>query len=70
MLQLSPPLWLETPKGIGLAHLVTWDSMEHSLMWTVFITDGEAAGQIWTFENEYCRAPKNITIGRTNTEKR
>ena len=66
MLQLNPPLWLETPKGVGLAHLVTWDSPEHSLFWTVFI---EASGQIWTFENEKVRACRNYTLGRTAPEK-
>ena len=66
MLQLNPPLWLETPKGMGLAHLVTWDSLEHSLYWTVF---DEATGQIWTWPNERVRAVKNITADRINPEK-
>lgn len=66
MLQLSPALWLETPKGTGLAHLVTWDSLEHSLYWTVFIGEGPSAGEIWTYANEYVRAPKNITAERND----
>lgn len=66
MLQLNPPLWLETPKGPGLAHLVTWQSLEHSLYWTVF---DEATGQVWTWANEFVRAPKNYTAERTNPEK-
>ena len=64
MLQLNPPLWLETPKGVGLAHFATWDSLEHSIHWTVFLENG----QIWTFENEQVRACKNVTLGRTNPE--
>ena len=64
MLQLNPPLWLETPKGTGLAHLVTWDSLEHSIYWTVAITDGEHAGECWTYENEQIRFTKNVTAGR------
>ena len=66
MLQLNPPLWLQTPKGIGLAHLVTWDSPEHSLMWTVA---DEQTGECWTWPNERIRFPKNITLDRTAPNK-
>lgn len=66
MIQLNPPLWLETPRVIGLAHFVTWSTPEHSLFWTVF---DEATGQIWTWANERVRAPKNITLDRTSPEK-
>jgi hypothetical protein len=65
MLQLNPPLWLQTSKGCGLAHLVTWDSIEHSLYWTVFLDNG----QIWTLPNEMCRAAQNITGERPDPEK-
>jgi hypothetical protein len=57
MLQLNPPLPLQTEKGWGWAHFVTWDSLEHSLYWTIFMESGE----IWTAPNEKCRAMKNIT---------
>lgn len=60
MLQLNPPLPLKTPKGEGFAHLVTWNSPEHSLYWTVFLDNGE----IWAFPNEQVRACKNITMER------
>lgn len=66
MLQLNPPLWLQTPKGIGLSHLVSWDSLEHSLYWTVF---DESTGQVWTWPNEQVRAAKNVTADRLNPEK-
>lgn len=66
MFQLDPPIWLETPKGIGLAHFVERVSMEHSLYWTVF---DETTGQIWTWPNERVRAVKNITLDRINPEK-
>lgn len=56
-LQLNPPLWLETVKGVGLAHFVTWSSIEHSMYWTVFLESGE----IWNVPNEEVRAPKNWT---------
>lgn len=62
-LQLNPPLWLETPKGQGLAHFLIAD-WEHDLMWVVVLNDG----QIWTFANPEVRASSNLTIGR-RTEK-
>lgn len=60
MLQLNPPLELETPKGCGWCHFATWNSIEHSIYWTVFLHTGE----IWTFPNEQVRACKNITADR------
>jgi hypothetical protein len=65
MLQLNPPIWLETPIGIGLAHLVDSPSLEHSLYWVVF---DEKTGRIWRWENEKVRAAKNITLGRNAPE--
>lgn len=59
-LQLDPPIALDTPKGWGWAHLVTWGGLENSLYWTVFLENGE----IWTFPNEQVRAMKNITAER------
>lgn len=61
ILQLSPPLNLETPKGPGLAWLVIDYGIEHNIMWVVAIND---TGEIWTFPNPQVRAEKNITMGR------
>lgn len=60
-LQLNPPLPLQTPKGEGLAWLVTDYGFEHALQWTVAIND---TGEIWSFANHEVRATKNITMGR------
>lgn len=65
MMQLNPPLPLQTPRGEGWAHLATWNSLEHSIYWTVFLDDGS----IWTFRNEEVRACKNTTAERPNPEK-
>lgn len=59
MIQLSPPLWLKTPKGDGLAHFVIAE-WEHDLYWVVFLQNGE----IWTFANPDVRAMDNLTINR------
>jgi hypothetical protein len=61
MLQLNPPLPLNTPKGEGFAHFLIDYGPESDLYWTVFITE---TGEIWTFANREVRASKNITLGR------
>lgn len=61
ILQLNPPIELSTPKGIGLAWLVTDYGVESDLMWTVAIHE---TGEIWTFANPNVRATTNITMGR------
>ena len=63
MLQLNPPLPLNTPKGEGFAHFLIDYGPESDLYWTVFIT---ATGEIWTFANREVRASKNITLGRSS----
>ena len=61
MHQLNPPIPLRTPKGDGFAHFVTNDGPEHDLYWTVIMDE---TGEIWTFNNRFVRAQKNITLGR------
>ena len=66
MLQLNPPLPMNTPKGEGFAHFLLDYGPESDLYWAVFITD---TGEIWTFANKEVRASKNITLGRVNPSK-
>jgi hypothetical protein len=61
MLQLNPPIPMNTPKGEGFAHILIDYGPESDLYWTVLIT---ATGEIWTYANRYVRASKNITLGR------
>ena len=61
ILQLNPPIPVETPKGPGMAHLVIDYGVEHNLFWVVFI---DATGECWTYKNPEIRAQKNITLGR------
>ncbi len=63
MIQLNPPIPLNTPKGEGFAHLMLDYGPESDLYWVVMIT---ATGEIWTYANRYVRGSKNITLGRTN----
>lgn len=63
ILQLNPPLPMNTPKGEGFAHILIDYGPESDLYWTVFIT---ATGEIWTYSNRHVRAIKNITLERTH----
>ena len=63
MLQLNPPIPMNTPKGEGFAHVLIDYGPESDLYWTVLIT---ATGEIWTYANRHVRASKNITLGRTD----
>jgi hypothetical protein len=65
MLQLNPPLPMNTPKGEGFAHILIDYGPESDLYWTVLLKD---SGEIWTFANYEVRASKNITLGRVSPE--
>ena len=64
MLQLSPPIPLSTPKGEGLAVMVIDYGVDFDLWWTVIISKGEHAGEIWTYANPEVRGVENVTLGR------
>lgn len=60
MLQLNPPLPVQTPRGPGLAHVLIDYGVEHDLVWVVFQSDGEC----WSWRNQDIRAQDNVTFGR------
>ena len=61
ILQLDPPLPLETPKGRGWAHALIDYSQEHDLLWVVFLNE---TGESWTFPNSDIRMVNNFSLGR------
>ncbi|MEP7185037.1 MAG: hypothetical protein ABI767_04300 [Rhodanobacter sp.] len=63
MLQLNPPIPMNTPNGEGFAHILIDHGPESDLYWTVLITE---TGEICTYANKHVRASKNITLGRVN----
>ncbi len=63
LLQLNPPLPLETPKGKGYAHIVIDYGPEMDLIWIVFI---DASRECWAYSNREIRLQPNITLGRPN----
>jgi len=66
ILQLNPPVPIETPRGPSLAHGWIDYGPEYSLIWIAF---DDATGQAWLWPNEKIRAQKNITMGRMSPEK-
>jgi hypothetical protein len=61
MLQLSPVLEVDTPKGRGHAEFLIDYGPEADLLWVVVMRD---TGEIWTFRNADLRATANVSIGR------
>lgn len=61
MIQLNPPLPLNTPKGKAWAHFVIDYGMEHDLLWVCFQDD---SGECWTWNNKDITIQKNITFNR------
>lgn len=64
IIQLDPPIPLETPRGKGYAHLLIDYSQEHNLIWVVFIDE---TGECWNFENKEIRLQPNLTFRRNST---
>ena len=54
--EIQKEIWLETPKGLGLAHFLIDAGTESHLKWVVFLESGE----IWVYENSAVRADQNI----------
>jgi hypothetical protein len=67
LVQLNPPLPLETSKGSGWAHLVIDYGPEAALLWVVFM---DADGACWTVPNAEVRMSYNWTMGRRKPEDR
>ncbi len=61
ILQLEPPIPVETARGKGLAHIVIDPGIEHHLLWVVFLDESR---ECWTFPNPEIRAQSNPTMGR------
>ena len=61
MIQLNPPIPVDTPKGSALAQVLVDYGIEHNINWECFQDD---TGECWTWPNSKIRAQKNITYGR------
>ena len=61
LVQLNPPLHMETPKGSGWAHFCIDYGPEADLFWVVFM---DADGACWTVRNPEVRLSYNWSLGR------
>ena len=61
ILQLDPPLPMETSRGPGLAHFMIDYGPESHLMWVVFM---DADGACWTVPNPEVRMQANWSLQR------
>lgn len=61
IVQLSPTIPMDTPKGSGQALFLIDYGSEHNIMFTVAI---DKTGELWTFDTTKIRMQKNITMGR------
>jgi len=60
MLQLNPPIPLDTPKGPAYAHMVIDYSQEHYVLFVCFLCE---TGECWVYPNRDVRLQKNQTMG-------
>ena len=60
ILQLDPPIPLQTPKGPGIAVIFRDRGIDFEDEWTVFLDNQE----IWNFRNSQVRAVENYTFAR------
>lgn len=61
LLQLNPPIPIDTPKGKALAQVLIDYGAEHDLIWVCFQND---TGEVWCWNNKHVRAQNNITFDR------
>lgn len=59
--EIKQLLWLDTPKGQGIAKFLIDNGPESDLQWVVFIHETK---EIWTVSNWDVRAVDNWTLGR------
>ncbi len=67
MIQLNPPIPLDTPKGPADAHVLIDYGSEANLLWVCFV---RATGECWTWPAKHVLLEKNVTGGvRVNEGK-
>ena len=66
IVQLNPPIWLDTPHGRGIAYFLRDPGPELDAEWGVAIQEGPYVGQIWWTGNPDVRLIENWTLRRPN----
>jgi hypothetical protein len=66
MIQLDPPIPMDTEKGKGHAILAIDYSQDHDILWVIAMND---TGEIWCMPNPKVRACINFSLGRMAQSK-
>ena len=61
MIQLTPTIPLDTPKGSAKAHFLIDYGQEHHLLWVTFI---DATGECWTWDNRQVKLQANVSMNQ------
>lgn len=67
IIQLNPPLWFNTPKGLALCHFLIDRGPENELEFVCF---QQETGECWSWTNPDIRIAKNVTLGRILDSKK
>ena len=62
--EIQQLIWMETPKGQGIAKFMIDSGPESDLQWVCFIHETR---EIWTFSNWDVRLVENVTLGRVKS---
>ena len=65
IIQLTPTIPLDTPKGLAKAHFMIDYGQEHHLLWVCFQDD---TGECWTWSNPVVRLQENVSMGQKRKE--
>ena len=65
IIQLTPTIPLDTPKGLAKAHFMIDYGQEHHLLWVCFQDD---TGECWTWSNPVVRLQENVSMGQMRKE--
>ena len=62
MIQLNPPIPVDTPEGSALAHVLVDYGIEHNILWVCF---QDETGECWTWSNSDIGAQRGATKAMT-----
>ena len=60
MMQLNPPIPVDTPRGAAYAHLVIDYSQEHYVLFVCFLCE---SGECWVYPNRDVKLQANLSMG-------
>ncbi|WGR74300.1 MULTISPECIES: hypothetical protein [unclassified Bradyrhizobium] len=66
ILQLNPPIYVETPLGSAVCMFLWEHGLEIDVQWCCFI---ESTGEPWWLPNNQIRLSTNLSAGRSKTSE-